>query len=250
MPIFDTHAYLEGYILPGINQNSAQIQQFLQARGIERALLFSARAAQVDPLSGNRILKVMIEQTPGLYGGLVAHLNRVDASLQAIRDLAPDRRFLGIMLTSTDPTEPLHPLVADEVLNACRRYQKPIFLNTPNAACVEVALQLAKTYSMHKFIFLRMGGPDWRTGIAAAQQATNVMLETSGALDRSKIPAAIEAVGAHRILFGSGTPYLDPVAAHGLLTDSDVSRTDQRRILHDNAAKLFNLHDIEEAAGG
>ncbi len=50
----------------------------------------------------------------------------------------------------------------------CRRYHKPIFLHTPNAACVEVALHVAKTYNMHKFIFLGMGGADWRTAIAAA----------------------------------------------------------------------------------
>ena len=49
------------------------------------------------------------------------------------------RRFVGTLLTSTQPQEPLQPLVADEVLIACRRYQKPIFLRTPNAACVEVA---------------------------------------------------------------------------------------------------------------
>jgi predicted TIM-barrel fold metal-dependent hydrolase len=241
MPIFDAHAYLEGYLLPGINQNTAQIKQTLQARGIDRALLFSARAAQVDPLSGNRILKVMLEQEEGFYGCLIAHLNRVDASLQAIRDLMTDRRFIGVMLTSTQPNEPLHPLVADEILNACRRYQRPVFLNTPNAACVEVALNLAKTYSMHKFVFLGMGGADWRTGIAAAQQATNILLETSGALDRVKIPAAIETIGSHRVLFGSGMPLLDPAAALGLIADSDISKADQRRILHDNAVKLFNL---------
>ncbi len=215
---------------------------------MDRALLVSARAAQVDPLSGNRILKVMLEQEAGLFGCLVAHLNRVDASLQAIRDLMTDRRFIGVMLTSTQPDEPLHPLVADEVLNACRRYQKPIFLNTPNAACAEVALQLAKSYSMHKFIFLGMGGADWRTGIAAAQQATNIFLETSGALDRAKLPAAIETVGSHRILFGSGMPNLDPVAMLGLLEDSNVSKADQRRILNDNAVKLFNLNDLEAEA--
>src|SRR5579871_119995 len=148
MPIFDIHAYLEGYILPGVNQNAAQVTQGMQARGIDRTVLISSRAAQADPLSGNRILKAMIEQGTGLYGCLVAHLNRVDGSLQAIRDLMGYRRFIGIMLTSTNPQEPLHPLVADEVLNACRRYQKPLFLWTPNAACVEVALQLAKTYNM------------------------------------------------------------------------------------------------------
>jgi predicted TIM-barrel fold metal-dependent hydrolase len=245
MPIFDTHTYLEGYILPGINQNAAQVTEMLRARGIERAVLMASRAARVDPLSGNRILKAMVDQTPGLYGCLVAHLNRVDASVQAIRDLLGGRKFLGTLLTSLDPEQPLHPLVADEVLIACRRYQKPIFVLTPNAACVDVALHMAKTYNMHKFIFIGMGGNDWRTGIAAAHEAVNIFLETSGVLDRIKIPAAAEVIGSHRILFGSGCPHLDPAAALGLLQDSDLSATDQRRILHENAAKLFNLDEIE-----
>lgn len=245
MPIFDTHTYLEGYVLPGINQNTAQVKQMLAARGIDRAVLISARAAQADPLLGNRILKTMLDQEPGLYGCLVAHLNRVDASLQAIREHLGGKRMVAVMLTSTNPQRPLHPLVADEALNACRRYQKPMFLLTPNAACVEVALHLAKTYNMHKFVFLGMGGPDWRTGIAAAQQSVNIFLETSDTLDRTKLQAAVDAIGSHRVLFGSGSPKLDPAAALGLIADSGLTPVDQRRILHDNAAKLFNLAEIE-----
>lgn len=249
MPIFDTHTYLEGYALPGFNQNAAQVNERMQARSIERAVLISTRAMQADPLTGNRILKAMIDQGTGLFGCLVAHLNRVDASLQAIRDLMGGKRIIGVLLTANQPQQPLHPLVADEVLNACRRYQKPIFLLTPNAACVEVALHLTRTYSMHKFVFLGMGGSDWRTGIAAAQQSVNIFLETSDALDRAKIPAAVEAIGAHRILFGSGTPRIDAAAALGLLADSDLSQGDRKRILHDNAARLFSIADIEAQAG-
>ena len=246
MQIVDINVQLEGYGIPGINQNGAQISQFMLTRRIERTILMSARAAQADPLSGNRILKAMVEQQTGLYGCLVAHLNRVDASLQAIRDLMSSRSFVAVALISTNPTEPLHPLVADEVLNACRRYQKPVFLHTPNAACVEAGLHLAKTYNMHKFIFLGMGGADWRTGIAAAHQSVNIHLEVSGALDRAKIPAAIEAIGSHRILFGSGMPRLDPVASLGLIEDSGISASDQRRILADNAVKMFNLNSDDE----
>jgi len=245
MAIFDSQCYLEGYVLPGINQNAAQVIQMMQARGIERAVLLSARAAQADPLSGNRILKAMLDQGPGLYGCLIAHLNRVDASLQAIRDLAGGKRFVGVMLTSTHPDEPLRALVADEVLNACRRYQKPIFMRTPNAACVEAALAMAKTSPMHRIVFLGLGGADWRTAIAAAHQSVNIFLETSGPLDRGKIPAAVEVLGSHRILFGSGAPHLDPAAALGLIEDSDLSANDRRRILFETAAKLFNLQEIE-----
>jgi predicted TIM-barrel fold metal-dependent hydrolase len=247
MSVFDIHAYLEGYPIPGVNQNTAQVLQVLQQRGIERAILLSARAARVDPLSGNRILKAMMDQGAGLFGCLTANLSRVDVSVQAIRDLLGQKRFVCVLLATPTPKEPLNPLVADEILNACRRYQKPIYINTPNAACVQVALQLARTYNMHKFILLGMGGVEWRTGIAAAQQATNIFLETSGPLDRAKIPAAAEAIGAHRILYGSGCPYLDPAAAIGLIEESELSDHSRQNILFDNAARLFNLDEIELA---
>src|SRR5690348_827965 len=110
MPIIDCHVSLEGNILPAVNQNATQLSELLAQRGIDHAIVMSARAARVDPLSGNRVLKTMIEQTPKLYGCLVAHLNRVDASIQAIRDLLGGRRFLAVLLTGTDPKEPLHSL--------------------------------------------------------------------------------------------------------------------------------------------
>jgi len=223
------------------------VLRVMEERGIERTILLSARAARVDPLSGNRILKAMMDQGPGLFGCLTANLSRLDVSVQAIRDLLGQRRFVCVQLTSPTPKEPLNALVADEILNACRRYQKPIYINTPNSACVQVALQLARTYNMHKFVLLGMGGVEWRTGIAAAQQATNIFLETSGPLDRAKIPAAAEAIGAHRILYGSGCPYLDPAAAIGLIEESELSEHAKQNILFDNASRLFNLDEIEQS---
>lgn len=245
MSIIDIHACLEGYPIPGISQNSIQIANLMKARGIERVVMLSARASNVDPLSGNRILAAMMQQGPGLFGCLTANLNRIDVSVQSIRDLLGQKRFVGVLLTTPTPREPLNPLVADEILNACRRYQKPIYINTPNAACVHVGLQLAKTYNMHKFIFVGMGGMEWRTAIASAQQSTNIFLETSGPLDRAKIPAAAEAIGAHRLLFGSGFPYLDPAAAIGLIQESELSPNAQANILFENSARLFNLEEIE-----
>ncbi len=241
MPIFDTHAYLEGYSIPGINQTADQIWQALQPRGITRAVLFSTRAGRVDPLSGNRVLKTMIESQPTLYAGITAHTGRVDSSVQAIKELLGNSKFVGTLVVGSDPEAPLHPLIADDILNACRRYQKPIFIYTPNAACVEVAHTLAKQYSMHRFVFLGMGGKDWQNAVAAAHQATNVMLEVSGELDNAKIPSAVNTLGAHRILFGSGAPHQDPVATMGLLAEAGLSNTNLQRILIENANKLFAI---------
>lgn len=245
MSIIDCHVYLEGNVLPGVNQTPVQLTNLLTNRGIDRAVVLSARAAQVDPLSGNRILKASLDQSPSLYGCLVTHTNRVEASLQAIKESLGARKFVAVLLTGPDPNVPLQPLLADEILNACRRYQKPIFLYAPNPDCVQAAFQLAKTYSMHKFVLLGMGGEHWQNGIIAAQQATNIFLETSGALDRAKIAAAVTAVGPHRVLFGSGLPALDPAAALGLVKDSGISNTEQRRLLFDNADRLLGIADNE-----
>ena len=245
MSIIDCHVYLEGNLLPGLNQNVGQLSELLQNRGIDHAVVLSERAARVDPLTGNRILKASLDQSEGLYGCLVTHVNRVDASIQAIKDMLANKKFVAVLLTGNDTNEPLNPLLADEVLNACRRYQKPVFVHTPNAACVAVALQFARTYSTHKFVFLGMGGADWRTGIAAAHQAVNIFLETSGVMDRAKIAAAVEVVGPHRVMFGSGLPALDPAAALGLIKDASISQTEQRRLLYDNAFRLLNLAELE-----
>lgn len=245
MSIIDCQVYLEGNVLPGVNQNAGQLTALLTSRGIDRAVVLSARAARVDPLSGNRILRASIEPSENLFGCLVTHINRVEASLLAIKESLGSKRFVSVLLTGTDPAEPLQPLLADEILNACRRYQKPIFVHAPNAACVQAALHLAKTYSMHKFVLLGMGGADWNNGILAAQQATNIYLETSGALDRVKVATAVTSVGPHRVLFGSGLPTLDPAAALGLIKDAGVSATEQRRLLYDNAYRLLGIADIE-----
>ena len=245
MPVFDVHTYMEGFLIPGVNQNADQISQTLTSRRIERGIVFSARAAQADPLTGNRILKGMVEQQKGLFGGVVAHLNRIDASLQSIRELMTSPRILGLMLVTTRPGEPLVPQVAEEILSVARRYHKPVFVHTPNAACVHIALQLAQKYNTHKFVFLGMGGMDWRSGIAAASQSSNIFLEISGPLDRAKIPAAIEGIGQNRVLFGSGMPQMDPAAALGLIDDSDIATEGRKRILQENAKRLFNTAEVE-----
>ena len=51
MSVFDIHAYLEGYPIPGVNQNTAQVMQVLQERGIERAHGPLALGRRVDELT-------------------------------------------------------------------------------------------------------------------------------------------------------------------------------------------------------
>jgi predicted TIM-barrel fold metal-dependent hydrolase len=243
MAIFDLHSYLGGALVPNTANNGASIASIMQARGVTSAVVMSAHARLVDPLAGNRVLAKVIEQSPALYGCVVTHVNRVDASVAAMRELMQNRRILGMCVTGLGNEAVVDKIVAEDIINAYRRYGKPLFLYANNAAMTHAALEIAKTYTMLKVVLLGMGGHDWRVAIAAAHAATNIYLETSGPLDRSKIPAAFETLGAHRILFGSGTPHVDAGAAMGLLEDTNLSSDVRRRILSDNAMRLFSLEE-------
>ena len=241
MPVFDIHSFMGGSVIPGVAANAGAVLSECSARSIDAVVLMSAHARRVDPIAGNRVLARMIEQAPHLYGCLMANTSRVEASMAIMRELMPQRKFVAMAIVTGRWSDPVRRLVADELINSYRRYTKPLFLFTPNGDAVGAALEIARAYPMLKIVLIGMGGSDWRAAVAAAHQCTNILLETSGALDRAKIPAAVAALGAHRILFGSGSPHLDPTAAMGLLEDSDLSEDVRRKILYENAARLFGL---------
>ena len=245
MKVFDIHSYLGGSVIPGMAANGNAVFAQMQQRGVQSSLLCSSHAMAVDPTAGNRILKSMLEQSPSLYGCLVTHVNRMESSITVMRELMTNKKFLAMAIVGSHPNEPVDKLLADEIINAYRRYSKPLFLFASNSDMVHSALEIAKAYTAIKVVLVGMGGSDWRSAIAAAEGCTNLMLETSGVLDRSKLPAAVEAIGTHRVLFGSGAPHVDQSVALGLVEDSTLSADARRRILYDNAEKLFGL---EEAA--
>ncbi len=239
--MFDIHSYFGAGLIPGTANSPAAVTAAMEERAVDEAVLMSNHARYVDPLAGNRILRKVVEHSPKLHGCVITHVNRVDSSVSAMREQMGMRKFVAMAIAPSRRDEPVTKIVADEIINAYRRYSKPLFLYTPNAAYVQAALEIARGYPALKVVFLGMGGADWRTAIVAAHTSTNVMLETSGALDRAKLPAAVEAIGAHRILFGSGTPRVDAAAAAGLIEDSALSDDARRKILIDNARRLFRL---------
>lgn len=241
MKILDVHGYLGPTIVPGAAASAAVVTSTMSARGVGGAVLMSRHAQNVDPIAGNRIVKAMVEQAPNLLACLVTHIGRVDASIEAMRELLGGRKFVAMAITGFRPGHTVEKMLADDILNAFRRFTKPLMLFTPNSESVHAAVEIAKSYPMIKVVLLGMGGAEWRTAIAAAQAVTNIYLETSGALDRAKIPSAVEAIGTNRIVFGSGTPHVDVSAALGLIEDSAISEEARRKILFDNAVRLFGL---------
>lgn len=239
--VLDCHSWLGGSLVPGVAATPASVRDRLADAGIEAAVLLSAHARLVDPVAGNRLVRAALDQAPAFYGCLVAHVNRAEASIAAMRELMPLRRFVCMALVGKRLEDPIPLALADELLNAYRRYTKPVMIFAANSASVEAGLRIAREYPMLRIVLMGMGGPDWRQAIEAAHSATNIVLETSGLLDRTKVAAAVERLGAHRLVFGSGTPGTSAAASLGMLEDAAISDEARRRILWDNAVRLFEL---------
>jgi predicted TIM-barrel fold metal-dependent hydrolase len=241
MPIFDLNSTLGGSVIPGVANNAATIKATMQARGVDSAVLMSAHARLINPLAGNRMLKATVDQGEGLYGCLVTHINRVEASVAAMREMMSHKKMVAMAISAPVEDGIVDLLLADELLNAYRRYGKPLFYFAPSGAHVHMGMNIAKAFPMFKVVLIGMGGAEWRTAIAAAETTTNLYLETSGALDRAKLPLAAHSIGTNRLVFGSGSPTVDAAAALGLISDSELTEEARKKILSINAERLFGL---------
>ncbi len=90
-----------------------------------------------------------------------------------------------------------------------------------------------------KFVLLAMGGDDWRMATVVAERTLNLVLEVSGSFSPDKIRFAVERIGSHRMVYGSGLPYVDPSVVIGLVEDADISDADKRNIFENSARRLF-----------
>lgn len=229
----------------------AHARQTLRARGVRWAFVVSEAARHFDTVAGNEEIEALTSARPELRGWLVAHPSRAQEAHAQMRQHLYDARWIGCALYP-DPLTGRPVTLEDfhDIINAYRRFGKPLYIGTPDADAARHAAAIARDTGNMRVILGGMGGSDWREVIDLCAQLTNLCVDISGVLVPEKIDYAITALhGARKILFASNAPHTDPAAVIGLLDDLDLSELDRNRILGGNAARLFHLDEIVETAG-
>ena len=241
MPIFDAHAYWMDSPFTNAAATRDALLAAMRRREITQAALISGLAARCDFVSGNRALSQILDPAAGLYGYAVLSADYPEESMQEQRRYLSHAPFLGAVMFGHDG-RPVTVDDAREVLNAYRRFTKPMAIRTPDADAVHAARAIVAEFPSMKFLLLGMGGDNWRTAVTVAKKHLNVSLDLSGSLDSDKVAHAAEALTPRKVLFGSGFPEADPEAILGLVeTAPTVTRADRDRILSLNAQALFNV---------
>lgn len=218
---------------------------------IDNAILISGHAVACNFREGNAQLLEAIKDNNRLYGYIVVNPNYPEESIEEIRNLGGNRKMVALALFS-GAFRP-YPTFDDceEILNAYRRYVKPVLLYVPHAEAVEAAKEIAAKFPTIQFVFGSMGGADWKAALNIGK-LLNVHMETSGSFDVEKIEEAVARIGAHRILFGSDLPISDPASEIALIRASNISKDAMIKIFNQNAVRLFRLQtpaQEEESSG-
>ncbi len=251
MPTLDVHAYYGATPFSSDMATRDSLLATLRRDGLDGAVLISGLAADCDFVAGNRQLREAVSSEDGLFGWVTLNAGYPVESQEEQRRHMNRRGMVGAALFGT-PGRPVTLTDAREILNAQRRYAKPVAISVPDADAVHAARLIAAEFPAMRFVFLGMGGEDWRTAVAVAKQHLNVYLEVSGSLDADKVAQASSVVTARKLLYGSGLPHGSPHLTRALVESaSTLTRSDRNRILSENAAALLRTSvEPEEGEDG
>ena len=239
MAIIDCHAEIGTTPLWGVPFTEANLTRSMQKYGVERSIISSTIANSCDFERGNAHLAEVVQAGKSLLGSVVVNINYPEQSQKEMHAYLSSDSFVAMLLTSGVRGRHVTLPEAEELLNAHRRFAKPVYLHAFDSASLLAANEMAKAFPVMKFVLVSMGDQDWRMATVLAERTLNLVLEVSGSFSPDKIKFAVEHIGSHRIVYGSGLPYVDPSAVIGLVEDADISDVDKRSIFENAARRLF-----------
>jgi len=241
MSRFDVFAYYTDTAVSHGMATREQLVKSMQRYDTSAIALVSGVAADCDFVTGNQSIREIASVSEGIYGLVTLNLAYPEESLEQQRLHLMRREFLasvvfgrvGFPVTLSD---------AQELVNAQRRYAKPIAIYTPDAEAVHEASKIAAEFTGIKFILLNMGGDDWHAAVTAAKRNLNIYLELSGSLDTDKVSHASTVLTPRKLLYGSALPYSNPELIAAMIDDAaTLTASDRNRVYYQNAESLFSV---------
>ena len=242
MPIIDCLGQLGPQPYPTQATNTAALESLMSRFGVDMTFVAATEALRGSMTAGNAWLAEQIADNPRFRGYCVVNPLLLETSQNEMRKYLVKEHFVGAMLHEGYVKRPLNSEPMRALVKSLLRFDRPFMLRISDPREINDLHQVAAEFPTQRFIIQHMADEHWRMALALAAKITNVYLETGGMVaDFDKLAEAVDMVGAHRLLFGSGMPLVNPVYALGMIRDSAIPPTEKERILARNAIKVFAL---------
>ena len=226
-----------------------KLAQSLAKVGIERAVVSSARALLCDMITGNDDTARATETEAMLYGYIYVDPLRIRESIREIERFAGHPKFIGLKTRDEQHHIPYDAAEYREIFAAASARRLPALLHVFSFASLRAAFGLARGYS-GTLMLAHIGGAEWRriAGLDPGEIPPNVVADpVSSFQGPGKYELAVKMFGADRVVLGTDCNLFHPEWTLGAIAASGLPEATKRKIVHENAARIFGWADAAPA---
>lgn len=241
MPLIDLHCHIgvtpETLALraPEASGARAYAEQF----GVE-TLCFSAGLASSDLSGGVEDLVELLGMDARFRGWLTVDIHQTETSAELARKYLVKTAFCGALIEQKSDADAVTTAGGREVLNALRRYSKPVLLSVTSPATLEAAVQAAREFSTLKFLLSPQNEYLTRVAVPAMKEAINcVFLPVAAFAERDIVATAVAILGERRVAWASDWGRFAPAAALGMIRDCALGAPQRERVGLRNARDIL-----------
>lgn len=203
-------------------------------------LCFASREASADLDGGNARLAQQLAGDARFRGWLTISPHQPEQSQDLARQYLVKQKWIGARFEQDSDADSIASGGGREVLNALRRYSRPVLVTVSTPATLAALVSTAKEFHALRFLVCPQGEVLTSNAIAAIKEAVNVsFLPSVLYTERGVIERALATLGERRVLWGSDWGACQPAAALGMVKDSALTNSQRERLTYRNAKELL-----------
>lgn len=203
-------------------------------------LCFSSDEAATDLEGGSARLNSELALDPRFRGWLTLSVHQAELSQTLARRYLGKSAWVGVRFEAREDADSIDAAGGMTVLNALRRYTRPVVLAFWTTASLRAAITAAHAMPTMKFVLAPQSEELTADVIPAMREAVNSMwLPSASYAERDVLAQAVETLGERRVLWGSDWGKLHPSAAMGMVEESALTRAQRERLMFRNAHDLL-----------
>ena len=245
--VFDVHGHLGRWDLKYYSDyTAAQMIERMDQLGIERFAVSDILAIGPDFRAGNNRIGQAVADFPERIAGYAVYNPNYESEMKdemarCFDELGCSGIKLHCALHQTNTTDKSYRLA----FQTAHEQQCPMLCHTEGETSPQFFRSILQEYSGCQFIYAHIGGGD-KAGleplIEVAQECPNLFFDLGVSnIPRGVLTWLVQNAPVEQILYGSDHPLNGFAFQLGRVLFADISDADKRKILWDNAARIFKV---------
>ena len=250
--IFDADMHMSPYKNDALSIDAPELAKRMENAGIGKCLVWLMPQLVSDVSESNKYIYDMAKRYPQ-FAAPFGWCNIREGEEKAIADAKTCLLEYGFKGVKLNGAQNEYFIDSEPALHACEVIAKNkgiigfhIGTDEPEYTDPVRAARVAQMFPETPILMIHMGGvlePYASAEVIDAAKANPNMMLIGSAIHVSKVKEAIDALGAHRVMFGSDVPFADASAHLAAYEEmlKDYPQEMQDKVMFQNALDLFGL---------